>query len=220
MPMTWWLSLFLLAGAAYVVGATPFGFLAGRARGVDIRQHGSGNIGATNVGRILGKKLGLTVFVLDVLKGLLPVVLVELWASRSPLFQDHPVRIQLAGVLTGLAVVVGHTATFWLRFKGGKGVATAAGVMLGLAPWAFLAALVVWSATMAVTRFVSLASLLAAWALPVATATIEVGRGSYNWPLLALTLALAVLVTARHRSNIQRLLAGTEPRAGRRKQPS
>jgi acyl phosphate:glycerol-3-phosphate acyltransferase len=220
-----WMIILVLMALAYVMGATPFGFLAAKAYGIDIRQRGSGNIGATNVIRVLGKKVGLPVFALDVLKGLLPVVLAGWWTARSLAFAGHPIQAQLAEVLTGLAVVVGHTATFWLGFKGGKGVATSAGVMLGLAPWVLLAALLVWAVAMAIWRFVSLASILAAWTLPIAAVVQGIARGrrgqpDLNWPLLALSLLIAGLVTWRHRGNLQRLAAGTEPKAGRRKEGS
>jgi glycerol-3-phosphate acyltransferase PlsY len=237
--MAWWMIILVLMVLAYVAGATPFGFLAGKAKGIDIRKHGSGNIGATNVIRVLGKEIGLPVFALDVLKGLLPVLLAAWWVGRSPAFVGRPVQAQLAEVLTALAVVVGHTATFWLGFKGGKGVATSAGVMLGLAPWVLLAAFLVWAATMAIWRYVSLGSILAGWSLPVAVIGQGFARGStevversdahvtrlmvyhqpeLNWPLLTLALLIAVLVTWRHRGNLQRLAAGTEPKAGRKKE--
>lgn len=215
--MAWWMIILVLVVLAYVAGATPFGFLAGKARGIDIRRHGSGNIGATNVTRVLGRKIGLPVFVLDVLKGLLPVLLAAWWTTQSPAFTGPPIKAQLAEVLTGLAVVVGHTASFWLGFKGGKGVATSAGVMLGLAPWALLAAALVWAATMAVWRYVSLGSILAGWTLPVAVAVQGWRQGVFNWPLLALAALISVLVTVRHRSNLQRIAAGTEPKAGRKR---
>lgn len=216
--MAWWMIILVLMLLAYVAGATPFGFLAGRARGIDIRQHGSGNIGATNVVRVLGKRIGLPVFVLDVLKGLLPVLLATWWSERSPAFIGHPIKAQLAEVLTGLAVVVGHTATFWLGFKGGKGVATSAGVMLGLAPWALLAAVFVWAAAMVICRYVSLSSILAGWTLPVAVTVQSWRQEAFNWPLLTLALLIAILVTWRHRANLQRIAAGTEPKAGRKKE--
>ena len=229
-PMTWWWHILWLAALAYVAGATPFGFLAGRLRGIDIRQHGSGNIGATNAVRVLGKKIGGVVFALDALKGLLPVLLAAWWTQRCPAFDGHPIAASLAEVLAGLAAVAGHTATFWLGFKGGKGVATSAGVMLGLAPWALLAALLAWLISMAVCRYVSLSSIIAGWVLLAAVVAREwlrifpgdktPGAAAYepNWPLLALSGLLCALVTWRHRSNLRRIAAGTEPKAWAKKE--
>lgn len=212
--MPYWLALCLPVLLAYVAGATPFGWLAGRMRGVDLREHGSGNIGATNAVRVLGKRVGLPVFVLDVLKGWLPVVLAAWWVAGHPVLAGRPLVAQSVPVLAGLGAVLGHTYTFWLGFRGGKGVATSAGVMLALAPLALLAAVAVWAASLKIWRYVSLASMLAGWALPAAVGLLGWRSGQVNPPVLALALLIAVLVTVRHRSNIARLAAGTEPRAG------
>jgi glycerol-3-phosphate acyltransferase PlsY len=120
------LSLFV----AYLSGATPFGYLAGKLKGIDIRQHGSGNIGATNAIRVLGKGIGIPVFILDLLKGLLPVLFAKHWLAQMPGAES---LISWGAVLTALAAVLGHMFTFWLGFKGGKGVATTGGVLLGIA---------------------------------------------------------------------------------------
>jgi glycerol-3-phosphate acyltransferase PlsY len=214
MPL--WLAIFLPVVLAYVAGATPFGWLAGKLRGIDLRQHGSGNIGATNAVRVLGKAVGLPVFALDVLKGLLPVLGAAWWSASHAGLAGQPLAAQAVPVLSGLAAVLGHTFTFWLGFKGGKGVATSAGVMLGLAPWALLAACLAWGLSMKVCRYVSLSSIVAGWTLPVAVGVQAWRAGSVNGPLLALALLIAVLVTVRHRSNLARIAAGTEPRAGTR----
>ena len=168
MPL--WLALSLPVALAYVAGATPFGWLAGRLRGIDLRQHGSGNIGATNAVRVLGKSIGLPVFVLDMLKGWLPVPARRGGRTAEPAFAGHPMAAQSAPVLAGLGAILGHTFTFWLGFKGGKGVATSAGVMFGLAPLALLAAVVVWGLCLKISRYVSLASIVSGWSLPVAVA--------------------------------------------------
>lgn len=199
---------------AYGVGATPFGWLAGKWRGVDLRQHGSGNIGATNAVRVLGKRVGLPVFGLDVLKGWLPVFGAAWWVRDQAAFAGHPLAAQSVPVLAGLGAVLGHTFTFWLGFKGGKGVATSAGVMLGLAPIALLAAVAVWGLSLKISRYVSLSSILAGWSLPVAAGISAWRQGSFNGPMFGLTLLIAVLVTVRHRSNLARIATGTEPKAG------
>ena len=193
--------------AAFLLGSVPTGYLVGRLKGVDIRQHGSGNIGATNVLRTLGKPLGILVFVIDALKGL-AAVLVPLWLLGPGVPAWLP-------VVAGVAAVAGHNYTPWLGFKGGKGIATSAGVLLGLMPWAVLVVAVVWFAVFSATRYVSLASMLAALALPVAVAGLWSAGIGGNAPLLVFALLLSALAIWRHRSNIGRLRAGTEPRFAR-----
>jgi acyl phosphate:glycerol-3-phosphate acyltransferase len=190
--------------ASYVFGATPFGYLAGRMRGMDIRQHGSGNIGATNAFRVLGKPTGITVFVLDFLKGLLPVLV----AAR--VFPDAGLAPPL---LAGIGAILGHNFTFWLKFRGGKGIATSAGVLLALLPVAMLVGLGVWLLLFLSTRYVAVASIGAAFAIPVVTALRNVADTT---PLLIFSIAIAVLAIVRHRPNIQRLIAGTENRFHRK----
>lgn len=187
---------------SYVFGATPFGYLAGRMRGMDIRQHGSGNIGATNAFRVLGKPAGITVFVLDFLKGLVPVL------AAAKIIPDMP----LAPILAGIGAILGHNFTFWLGFRGGKGIATSAGVLLALLPVAMLAGLIVWFALFFSTRYVAVASIGAALAIPIVTGLRHTG----NRPLLVFAIAVAALAIIRHRSNIQRLIAGNENRFTRR----
>ncbi|MCB1232694.1 MAG: glycerol-3-phosphate 1-O-acyltransferase PlsY [Verrucomicrobiae bacterium] len=202
MPGIW--SVFL----AYVIGATPFGFLAGKLRGIDIRDHGSGNIGATNVLRVLGKPIGISVLILDVLKGLVPVVIAQRASGGDS---------SIIPILAGITTILGHNYTFWLGFKGGKGIATSAGAIAPLIPIPLAVALALWGIAFAVTRYVSIASIAAALSLPV-TATIQgLIAGSHDWPLLIFTLFLAVMATWRHRTNIRRLREGTENRFEPRK---
>ena len=159
------LAILLCAFGGYVSGAIPFGYLVGKYKGIDIRQHGSGNIGATNVIRVLGKGTGIPVFALDLLKGWLPVWLVKIWLLSMP---GGEMLISTGAVVTGLAAVLGHMFTFWLGFKGGKGVATTTGALLGIAPVAMLGGLVVWLICFFTTRYVSLASMLAGVGVVVA----------------------------------------------------
>ena len=207
-------ALLLCSAVGYVSGATPFGYLAGKLRGIDIRQHGSGNIGATNAIRVLGKGIGIPVFILDMLKGWLPVLLAKAWLVSLP---GGEAWVSTGAVVTGLAAVLGHMFTFWLGFKGGKGVATTTGVLLGIAPVAMLGGLVVWLAFFFTTRYVSLASMMAGVGVAV-TLLIQMNHaGRWDAVLLGFGLLIMVLVTVQHRSNIRRILAGTEPKAGRKK---
>jgi glycerol-3-phosphate acyltransferase PlsY len=203
-----------LAAFAYIVGATPFGYLVGRARGIDIRRHGSGNIGATNVIRVLGKRVGIPVFVLDFFKGLVPVLMASWWCHRQPAFAGREPWINIAEIVAGLAAVLGHNYTFWLGFRGGKGIATSAGVMVGLAPWVLLAAVGVWVSTYLISGYVSVASIAAGILLPVAAVIQGSLRGVQNWPLVILCALIGGLAVWRHRANLSRLRAGTEPRRG------
>jgi glycerol-3-phosphate acyltransferase PlsY len=194
---------------AYVIGATPFGFLAGKMRGVDIRDHGSGNIGATNVLRILGKPIGITTLILDILKGLVPVLIAQAVADST-----------VVHILTALAAIMGHNYTFWLGFKGGKGIATSAGAVAPLFPVALLVAVITWLLTFAITRYVSVASILAALSLPLAIALQNLSSGEWDLPLFGFTLFLAAMAVWRHRDNIRRLARGGEHRfESRRKEP-
>jgi len=195
-------SLFPLLG--FLVGSIPFGFLIAKSRGIDIRQHGSGNIGATNVLRVVGKKYGITCFVLDFLKGLLPAV-----AAYQGIDGDLP----LAGtwqVATGLATILGHNYTPWLGFKGGKGIATSAGVLLALLPIELGVGLLAWVALFYTTRYVSVASIGAAVAIPIAVLAQSLMSGEWRPAHLVFALLVAFLATWRHRSNIKNLREGTE----------
>lgn len=183
----------------YLLGSIPNGLLVGRLRGIDIRQHGSGNIGATNVFRVLGKGLGILVFLLDAGKGLLAV--------RLAMAMAQPGGAELAGVIAAISCILGHNFPLWLKFKGGKGIATSAGVLIGLLPLATLMVFALWGVVFVVTRYVSLASIVAALALPVVVWMLA-GQGA----LFYFALAAGVLAVVRHKSNIQRLLNGTENR--------
>lgn len=196
--------------AAYLFGSIPFGYLAGRVQGVDVREHGSGNIGATNVLRVFGKKWGYFVFLGDTLKGLLAVRL-ALWINGDNQTVDY-----VAGILAATASVVGHSFPIWLHFRGGKGVATAAGACLGLFPLETLVAIAVWCGTFLVFRFVSLASVAAATALPASVWFLRSWTGHRDYVPLGFTILTAALIILRHRTNILRLFDGTEPRFERK----
>ncbi len=208
------LVILLCAAGGYVSGATPFGYIAGKMKGIDIRQHGSGNIGATNAIRVLGKGIGIPVFILDMLKGWLPVLLAKAWLVSLP---GGEAWVSTGAVVTGLAAVLGHMFTFWLGFKGGKGVATTTGVLLGIAPIAMLGGLVVWLVFFFTTRYVSLASMMAGVGVAV-TLIIQMNHiGQWDVVLLGFGLLIMVLVIVQHRANISRILAGTEPKARQKK---
>lgn len=198
---------------SYLIGSVPFGFLAGRLAGIDIRKFGSGNIGATNVVRVLGKRYGYPVFALDFLKGVASVQVALLISAR--LHYSQPDN-ELCGIVAGISSVIGHSYPVWLSFKGGKGVATSGGVIFSLMPFAVLIVGVVWIVMFLVTRYVSVASISAAVALPVAVAGIIYFRQQSAIVLLYFSIFLAVVVIIRHRSNLSRLLNGTEPRFHRR----
>jgi acyl-phosphate glycerol 3-phosphate acyltransferase len=196
-------SILVLVGVllSYLLGAVPFGYLVARARGVDIFAAGSGNIGATNVGRVLGRKLGVLVFLLDFLKGVIPTLVM------SQVFDVT------AGVGAGLAAFLGHLFPVYLRFRGGKGVATGFGVVAVLLPVPTLVAALVWITTLAATRYVSLASVLAAAAIAaVRLLTTAEPFTEAERILTAFSLLAAALVAVRHRSNLTRLARGQENR--------
>ena len=206
-------SIFAVAIFSYLLGSIPSGFLAGRIAGVDIRRHGSGNIGATNVLRLLGKKYGYAVFFADALKGFLAVRLAILFAEHSEttrMFSDY------FGIIAALVCVIGHAFPVWLKFKGGKGVATSAGVMLGLAPVATMIAVVVWIVIFETTRYVSVASVTAAVALPTAIGILLRFHVTNSAAIFYSAIVLAAVVCWRHRSNFARLVRGTEQRFTRR----
>lgn len=189
--------------ASYVLGSIPTSYLAARyGAGIDLRQVGSKNLGATNLYRVLGWRYAVPVAVFDAAKGVIPVLLFARLAE---------VGVWGALVL-GLAAILGHVFSVFLRFKGGKGVATSAGVVLGLAPLAFLAAAIVWALVVRVSGYVSLGSVLAAMAFPGAVAIIYPERREVLW----FGVVLAALIIGFHRANIGRLLRGTENRFGRR----
>ncbi|MSR36484.1 MAG: glycerol-3-phosphate 1-O-acyltransferase [Gemmatimonadetes bacterium] len=193
----------LLVLASYLLGSIPTSFWVSRAvYGVDLREQGSGNLGATNTFRVLGWKAALPVFVVDVAKGFVP-------AWGFPRLVSAPWGWVIA---YGAAAILGHVFSVWVRFRGGKGIATSAGVFLGLAPWAVLAGFLVWATTVATTRIVSLASMLAALTIPIAVWLLPHQGGM---TLQYFTLALAAFVIWAHRDNVRRLVRGDEHRFGR-----
>jgi glycerol-3-phosphate acyltransferase PlsY len=200
-------ALLLCVALAYLSGSLPWGLWVGRfARGVDVRTLGSGNLGATNVYRSLGPALGILTLILDIAKGALPVWLLP-HAAFAAAFPGGPEWCRLA---VGLAAVAGHVWTFLAGFKGGKGVATTVGVLLALAPAAFGIFALVFVLVVAVTRYISLGSMLGAAAFAVALAFLV--PGGLRSPTFLLGLLLALLVVFRHRDNFRRLLRGEERR--------
>lgn len=207
------LGISLSALVGYLLGSFPSGFIAGRIAGIDVRQAGSGNIGATNVTRLLGKRVGYPVFALDFAKGAAAVILSMLLAKNQG---ARASVVQLCGAVAGVFSVIGHSYSIWLSFKGGKGVATTIGVIFGLNWAAAIIVCLVWYLTFQITRYVSLASIAAALALPGAIAAMLL-LGRLNTPmLLYFSLCLTALVIFRHRSNLSRLVRGTEPRVLRK----
>ncbi|MEN9361722.1 MAG: glycerol-3-phosphate 1-O-acyltransferase PlsY [Verrucomicrobiota bacterium] len=205
--MTPALTLVCILLGAYLIGAIPFGLIIGKMKGVNIREHGSGNIGATNVLRVLGKPLGITCFVLDFGKGLVPVLLAQELCRRHA--QDWIDWLPLTAVF---ATVLGHVFSCFVNFKGGKGVATSAGAIMAVAPLPTAIALIVWLLVFRLSGYVSLGSIVAAIALPLCA--VFQGRlyGSEKLPLPSLILfaVMAILVIWLHRANIARLRQGTE----------
>lgn len=193
----------LLVVAAYLVGAFPTSFVVARTvRGIDLRQHGSGNLGATNAFRVLGWRAATPIFIIDILKGFAPAFwFPQIDGNVSPLW----------ALVYGTAAIIGHVFSVYVRFKGGKGVATGAGVFLALAPLAVLGGLVVWLALVLLTGYVSLASISAAALLPVFVALTGAPAA-----VLVLSLLLAAFVVFAHRANIGRLMRGEEHRFRRR----
>jgi acyl phosphate:glycerol-3-phosphate acyltransferase len=216
--------LLLLIPIAYLAGSIPFGLLVGRANGIDPRTAGSGNIGATNLGRLLGLKFFFIVFVLDLLKGLLPMAAASLLLSREGPAADRTAMVNLLHLLIGFAAICGHMFSVFLNFTGGKGVATSTGVALGLYPFftvAGLGAMVVWIVVFVAFRYVSLASMAGAAAFPLTFLVIGRLNGwdpfGRQLPLLLFAILVTALIVIRHRSNIARLRAGTENKIPRKK---
>lgn len=205
-----WLAAYAVTAAAlFLCGSLPTGYLLGRLRGVDLRQHGSGNIGATNVMRVLGKPLGLLAFAGDFGKGCIPLL------AAGFLLRDWPAGAVKEGVfLAGaVAAILGHNFTPWLGFRGGKGIATSAGVLAAVMPWALLVVFSTWVIVLLSSRYVSVASMAASVMLPVATGLLYRGQ----WTLLVFSAVACGLGLWRHRANWQRLREGTEPSIDRLK---
>ena len=200
---------------SYLIGSITWGYLFGRLGGIDIRRWGSGNVGATNVARVLGGRRGVIVFVLDTLKGVAAAGLIGR-CMGGILGTDATLFL----VFCCVAVILGHVFPCWLRFKGGKGVATALGAWLVLDPIATLIALGVWIVLVVVWRYVSLGSIAAAVALPVVVALLNRDNVDAALPQLLFAVVLSLLVLARHIGNIGRLIKGTESRIGAKRRPA
>ena len=206
------LTLALLLVGSYLLGSIPFGYLAGRLAKTDIRQAGSGNVGATNVVRVLGKGYGYPVFALDVLKGFGAVKISMLVAPGRPEWNSP----EIFGILAGMSSVLGHLYPPWLKFKGGKGVATSAGALLALTPVATLIGIAIWMIVFWLTGYVSLASITAAFVLPLIIFVVSWQDQNKGKPLVYSSACIAAVVIWRHRSNVSRLIRGTEPRFSRK----
>jgi len=202
----------LTAVAAYLLGSIPTGFLVAKARGVDIRTVGSGNIGATNVFRFLGKPAGIFVLFADALKGWLAVVGVTWIVIQAFHLSQDQVTKEWLQICAGVCAILGHNFTCWLHFKGGKGIATSAGVLTALVPLSLIIILGVWIVVFALSRYVSLASICAAFTLPFAAWLTH-----QSVTMIAITAALGFLAIYKHKANIKRLLNGTESRLALKK---
>jgi glycerol-3-phosphate acyltransferase PlsY len=196
---------------AYLLGSIPFGLLIAKAHGKDLRSIGSGNIGATNVSRALGRKWAYVCFALDVLKGMVPMLVIMFIAKPAG------VVMLLLWLLVGCAAILGHIFPIYLKFKGGKGVATSFGIALGLWPYYTIGALFAigtWVVVVLIWRYVSLASIVGSVIFPVVLILAIIIKPDWDfyslWPLLVAATAIPLMVIIRHRENIQRLLAGTE----------
>jgi len=202
------MNIILGALAAYLLGSVPTSYIFGKVfKKIDIRKYGSGNVGATNVFRVMGKKYGIAVLIIDMLKGFLAIAILPILFYSEP----FPISLDLLKIILGAASICGHIWTVFLKFKGGKGVATSAGVLIGLSPIVMLCSLVVWSIVAFLSKYVSLASIIAAISVPM-----------FMWLLkqpkqyLIVTSILAILVIYKHRSNIGRLLSGQEAKIGQK----
>ena len=203
---------------AYLLGSIPFGLIIATAHGKDLRSIGSGNIGATNVSRALGKKWAYICFTLDVAKGLVPMLLVSNYSQATQ------AQMPLVWLAVGCAAVLGHIFPIYIKFKGGKGVATSLGLILGLWPYYTICVpfvLLIWIVTVLIWRYVSLASIIAAITFPIVLVTAIFINNDWKveflWPLLVAAILVPVIITLRHRDNIKRILAGTENKILQRK---
>ncbi len=211
--MAFWMASAVVLAVAYLFGSMPTGYLAGKLlEGIDIREHGSKSIGATNVLRTLGKWPALVVLIVDVLKGVAAVVFARVFLTSSSIAPPPDLQAWMPWTvcLAGLAALLGHSRSIWLRFAGGKSAATGLGVLLALSWPVGLAAAAAFAVVLAISRIVSLSSMLAA----VTTIVLICGLAQ-PWPYRVLVIAGSLYVIVRHRANIRRLLAGTEPLLGR-----
>jgi acyl phosphate:glycerol-3-phosphate acyltransferase len=204
--------LALVLVGSYFLGSIPVGYLAGRLAGVDIRELGSRNIGATNIVRVLGKRYGYPVFALDLLKGFGAVNISTLLATGPPPQWNSP---EIVGIIAAVSCVIGHSHPPWLGFRGGKGVATSAGALFALAPVGGLIGVAIWILIFWLTRYVSLASVTAAATLPLVLLMIT-WRNENAKAIFYFSVCIAAIVIWRHRSNLSRLMRGTEPRFTRK----
>lgn len=202
----------ILIVVSYLLGSIPFGVIISRAHGKDLQKIGSGNIGATNVARALGRKWAYVCFALDVLKGLVPMLASKLLISEEPTIAELSLWL-----VVGCAAIAGHVFSVYLRFKGGKGVSTCLGVVLGLFPYYTIPGLIafaIWIACVLMWRYISLASIIAALMFPLILIVMIILRGDWSfaclWPLVLVAFLMLVLVLLRHVENIKRLLDGSE----------
>ena len=208
------IGLILVVVIAYRAGSIPFSYIAGKAfAGIDLREHGSGNLGATNSFRLLGAKIAIGVLIADVAKGFLPVYFAPQIGAASGV-DPHWLMM-----IAAFSAVIGHMYSIYMKFHGGKGIATTAGAFLALAPWVLAATFSIWLLTLLIRRIVSLASLFAAVALPIVVFVFDrTGIERAHWSLMALSVAIMLVLLIRHQSNIKRLLAGQEATLQRHKQ--
>ena len=231
--------LWLLIALGFLLGSIPFGLLLGKLKGVDIRDHGSGNIGSTNVFRTLGKKSGITCLILDLLKGFAPVLLAINLArieDTSFLFSieflkslteavpaSQQFQVQSIHVLTALAAILGHNYSPWIGFKGGKGIATSGGALLALMPAAVILLVLIFIIVARITKYISVGSIATGVALPLLTLYGswyhgKIADGTWNKPLFIFSIVAGALAIWKHRSNIKRLRTGTENKIGQKKE--
>ncbi len=201
--------------AAYLIGSIPFGYLAGHLNGIDLREHGSRNIGATNAVRVLGKKWGIPVFVCDFLKGYVPLLLMKEHLGGDATLFSAEQMLWLIGVM--FALILGHTFTCFLHFKGGKGVATTGGCLIALSPMVGAGAFGAWFLSMFCTRYVSLSSIVAGIGMILAAIWVfwlqDGALSAADAMVIGLLVVIFVLVTVKHRANLVRICRGTEPKA-------
>jgi glycerol-3-phosphate acyltransferase PlsY len=202
----------ILIIGAYLLGSIPFGLIIAKAHGKDLRSIGSGNIGATNLSRVLGRKWAYLCFILDAAKGLLPMAVATSFISSPPAVAEL-----FLALAAGCAAVLGHIFPIYIKFKGGKGVATSFGVALGLWPYYTICSLFafgIWVVIVLIWRYISLASIIASVTFPLTLVSVIILTPYWNfanlWPLLIAAVAIPIMVTVRHRENIKRLFAGTE----------
>jgi glycerol-3-phosphate acyltransferase PlsY len=208
-----WFFVFVFGALGYLFGSFPAGYIAGRLAGVDVRSLGSGNIGATNVLRVLGKRWGYAVFFVDAFKGFAAVRLTMFFLKGLPAAQPYG---EYFAILTAVMCIVGHTFPVWLQFKGGKGVATSAGALFGLMPVVVPFVVLIWVLVFETTRYVSVASIVAATSLPIAVGLFLRWNYLEGAALLYFSILISLLVIWSHRSNFSRLLNGTEQRFTRK----